>query len=99
MLLKALGVEDDEVYANYLESNQHHDADRHDGRIATLMESLFGVGLGADALQAITAARRDYLAAALDEVGRCWGSVGAYLEVCAGLDAALRTDLRRVLLE
>jgi protein-tyrosine phosphatase len=99
MLLHALGVDEAAIRANYLESNHHYDAARHDARIAALLESSFGVAPGAEALQAITAARLDYLEAALETVRRGWGGVEAYLEACGGLDAARRRKLQEALLQ
>jgi len=99
MLLKALGVADEDVFANYLESNHHYDAARHDAKIAALLGAMFGVVPDDSALRAITAARFDYLLAALDEIRRRWGSVEVYLARCAGLDAARRKQLEQALLE
>jgi protein-tyrosine phosphatase len=99
LLLKALGMADADVYADYLESNSRYDAGRNDAKIAALLESMFGVVLGADALTAITAAREEYLDAAFDAIRGAWGSVDAYLHICGGLRAASRERLREVLLD
>jgi protein-tyrosine phosphatase len=99
MLLHVLGVGEDEIRANYLETNQHYDAARHDAKIATVLEGMFGVALGPAAMQAITAARLDYLEAAFDSIRQGWGGLDAYLEDRGGLGAALRGRLREALLE
>ncbi len=98
MLLQALGVEDKEVYADYLESNRHYDHVRQHPKIAALLEGMLGFALGPDALAAVTYADRHYLACAFEEIGKQYGSVDAYLEACAGLDAARRGRLRQTLL-
>ena len=98
MLLKALGVSDAEVLANYLESNQHYDHLRQDAKISALLQGMLGFALGADALTAVTCADPAYLACAFDEIGKSFGAVDRYLESCAGLDAARRQRLRQILL-
>ncbi len=98
MLLKALGVADADVFADYLESNKHYDQVRQDSRISALLQGMLGFELGAEALKAVTCADRRYLAGAFDEIGKSFGAVDRYLESCAGLDAARRDRLRQILL-
>jgi protein-tyrosine phosphatase len=99
MLLYALGVSEADIRANYLETNHHYDAARNDAKIANLLESIFGVSLGPAAMQAITAARLDYLEAAFGAILSAWGSVEAYLSFCTGFDPGRRKQLEQVLLE
>ncbi|MES2681957.1 MAG: tyrosine-protein phosphatase [Pseudomonadota bacterium] len=99
LLLTALGVTRADIEADYLETNRHYDAGRQDTKIAAILQEMFGVHLSTEGLQAITAARLDYLAAAFDSLDASWGGTARYLQECVGLDAASRCALREALLE
>lgn len=99
MLLHALGVVESDIQANYLESNYHYDAVRDDVKIASLLEGILGIALDGMAMQAITAARPEYLESAFEAIRETWGGIDAYLEECGGLDVARRVRLREALLE
>ena len=98
MLLKALGVADADVFADYLESNKHYDRLRQDKRISALLQGMLGFALSPDALQVVTCADRSYLACAFEEIEKVFGSIDLYLEERAGLDAAKRAALQKFLL-
>ena len=98
MLLKALGVADADVFADYLESNKHYDHSRQDSKISALLQGMLGFALAPEALKAVTCADRLYLAGAFEEIDKSFGTVDRYLESCAGLDAARRERLQRILL-
>lgn len=99
MLLKALGVADADVFADYLESNKHYDHIRQDSKISALLQGMLGFALGPEALKAVTCADRVYLAGAFEEIEKGFGGVDRYLESCAGLDPSRRERLQRILLE
>ena len=98
MLLKALGVADQDIFADYLESNKHYDHARQDAKISALLQGMLGFALDADALQAVTRADHHYLACAFEEIEREYGSAERYLEIRAGLDADRRGRLQDALL-
>ncbi|MDB5974202.1 MAG: protein tyrosine/serine phosphatase [Nevskia sp.] len=98
MLLKALGIADADVFADYLESNKHYDQIRQDSKISALLQRMLGFALGPEALQAVTCADRSYLAGAFEEIESGFGTADRYLQSCAGLDAARRDRLRQILL-
>ena len=99
MVLQALGVAEADIHANYLESNYHYNAARDDAKIASLLEGMFDISLDRAAMQAITAARLEYLEAACNAIREAWGGIEAYLEQCCGLSARRRARLREALLE
>ncbi|GGJ55016.1 tyrosine-protein phosphatase [Streptomyces brasiliensis] len=94
--LLALGVEQDAILADYLESNATHrrykvhrsnsSAAAYSPEVMELLSPLFD-------------ARAEYLAAALETVDEAWGGVDAYLERGLGLTPQTRERLRERLLD
>jgi protein-tyrosine phosphatase len=99
MLLKALGVADATIFADYLETNLRYNPMRQDARISAVLHTMLGFALTPDALQAVTYADQEYLVCAFDEVLKAFGSVDRYLEQAAGLDAGGRYRLQQLFLE
>lgn len=99
MLLYALGVPAATITADYLRTNQAGGRLQLNGKIAQLLEALLGMTPQPEMLAAVTAARAEYLQAALERIAEDHGSVDAYLAAAAGLDANRRAQLNTRLLE
>ena len=89
VLLMALGVDRDQIMADYLLSDHY----RRDLR--------FQVGSGVDEalMHALTSAHPDYMAAAFEAIDQRWGSGDAYLRNGLGLDDGHLRRLRDALME
>ncbi|MEC9356949.1 MAG: tyrosine-protein phosphatase [Pseudomonadota bacterium] len=99
MLLYALGVDDASIRDDYLMTNRCLDRNRLDTRIAGLLQAMIGVVPDAVVLDALNAARADYLDVALDQVRHAHGSIEAYLRDAAALCEIGQSELRAQLLE
>jgi protein-tyrosine phosphatase len=94
--LLALGVEQDAIIADYLESNAKHrrykvhrsstSASAYSPEVMELLSPLFD-------------ARAEYLSAAFETIEETWGSVDAYLEKGLGITPEIRERLRERLLD
>jgi protein-tyrosine phosphatase len=94
--LMALGVEQEAIEADYLESNSPHRRYkmRSGGKSQTDMAPEV-----VELLAPLFDARAVYLAAALTTIDETWGSVDRYLSAGLGLDAATLERLRDRMLE
>ena len=97
LLLSALGIERDAIYADYLLSAERYPK-------AQLKEAL-ARGLGPQAppgrlemLIELVGVHQDYLGAAFDEIDGTYGGMARYLEQAAGLEPAAREVLQARLL-
>jgi protein-tyrosine phosphatase len=96
VVLHALGVTPDSILADYIQSastDAMADINRRE-MVAKLMYKLTGNNASDAVIDAILDARPAYLQAALDNVTAQYGSMSAYLEIVAGLDAAALQCLR-----
>ncbi|MCT9077735.1 tyrosine-protein phosphatase [Streptomyces fulvoviolaceus] len=94
--LLALGVEQEAIVADYLESNAKHrrykvrrsgsDASAYSPEVMELLSPLFD-------------ARAEYLTAAFETIEETWGSVDSYLEQGLGVTPEIRERLRERLLD
>lgn len=93
-LLLMLGVSEDDVFAEYLLTNEQLVP-----WFTPMVERFVAKGGDPTLLRELLGAHRVYLQAALDEVERRYGGVDGYFDQALGIDAARRTALREALLE
>ncbi len=99
LLLTALDVPREAILADYLRSGQWPGAIQHRETLGQRMRR-HGASADLDAIvDVLLGVRESWLDAAFAEIEREYGSVAAYLERAAGLDAARRAQLRDRLLE
>jgi len=97
LVLLALGVPEETVFEDYLRTNYYQqDFFRFILRWIPLY-SFFRTD--PEDMLPLIEARREYLQVALDEMVAHYGSIDAYLEQALGVDAELRAELERRLLE
>lgn len=98
LLLYALGVDEEQIFADYLRVG---DVLVHtplaDG-LGQFLSSILGRPLEAQALALIMSVEAGFLATALEELRRHYGSVDAYLTEVLGVDAHARASLAERLL-
>ncbi len=98
LILTALDVPREAIVADYLRSGQWPGAVQHRETLARRMQR-HGAGAELDAIvDVVLGVRESWLDLAFAEVEREYGSVAAYLEREAGLDAVRRMQLRARLL-
>jgi protein-tyrosine phosphatase len=98
IVLSALGVAREDVYADYLfESAGLRRARR--ARTTALLEALLGSPVSGQAVEVFSGVERTYLDAAFAAVDREFGGIEAYLREALGFDAALRDALLGRLVE
>ena len=96
VMLHALGVEEDSILGDYLLSRRcgaGGDRQRRE-MMAKLVARITGAPAAEAAVDAILDVRPAYLRAAFVGIDEHYGSIAAYLETCAGLDAAALAALR-----
>lgn len=98
LLLHALEVPTETIYADYLLSAERCDRERLAAGLAPLMEQLLGGRVPPEAIDVMNGAEADYLDAAFDSIRRDHGSIEAYLVRIVGLDDARRARLQSRLL-
>ena len=92
IFLAALGVDEDTIFEDYLETNEH--LAEHVENIVNAIEDT----TEADVIRSFWVARREYLEAAFDEMRIQYGSVDGYLREALGIDDVKRAALREALL-
>jgi len=92
ILLAALGVDEETIYQDYLETNQHL-AEHVDNLVAAIADPT-----EAEVIRSFWIAKRSYLDAALDEMRLRFGSVDGYLRNGLGLDDEKLSALKDALL-
>jgi protein-tyrosine phosphatase len=97
-LLQALGVHRDDIYADYLLTQQRIAGKPASATVAALLESLLGVSASADVLSVINGVSAEFLDAAFTRMAETHSSVDAWL-TAAGIDAPLRERLYTRMLE
>jgi protein-tyrosine phosphatase len=97
LLLLALGVDRDEVFAEYLRSDASFDRDA----LAAAVPAHLGDGARrlTDAVVNALRVRDTYLAGALHAIDERYGSIAQYLETVGGIDEQRREQLRALLLD
>lgn len=93
VLLSLLGVPRDDVFAEYLLTNE-----RFLPAMAPIVDRFAQAGGDPDLLTPILGVREEYLAAAFDEVRERYGSMEGYLTGGLGLDASVGDALRATFL-
>jgi protein-tyrosine phosphatase len=89
LIQHALGVPQDEIFANFLLSNQDPGLPELAMKSRAAVEAKFGHRYSPELMMTLIAVHEDYLKAFIDEIERRAGSIDAYLEA-AGLDQARR---------
>src|SRR5262249_48596817 len=87
LLLSALGVAQDDILANYLESNHWNRAFNE-----SILTRAQRVGVRAEVMMPLLEVRADYLAASLDTIEREHGSVERYVGDALGIDVSRLRD-------
>jgi protein-tyrosine phosphatase len=98
LTLHALGVGEDDIYADYEFTNQAIDIEARLPRIQASFEKRIGKTLDAATLRPILGVHVDFLRCALDEIRAKHGSIDAYLDTVLGVGASERETLRQRLL-
>ncbi len=98
LTLFALGVSEDDVFADYDFTNQAVDIEGRLPRIKERMEERLARKLDPDALRPMLGVSNDYLRATLDEIEMRNGSVDAYMDQVLGVGAKEREALRTALI-
>jgi protein-tyrosine phosphatase len=92
ILLAALGVDTQTIYADYLETNEHL-AEHVDNIVAAIPDPI-----EAEVIRSFWIAKESYLDAALDEMRVRYGSVEGYLRDGLGIDDEKLSALKEALL-
>ena len=97
LVLLALGIPEETVFEDYLSTNYYQ---QNFFRFVLRWVPLYSFfRTDPEDLLPLLEARREYLQAALDEMGARYGSIDAYLEQALGLDAEMRAKLEHHFLE
>lgn len=97
LTLMSLGVDEEDVFADYEFTNQAVDIERRMPRIQQRMEERLARKLDPAALRPMLGVELDYLRATLDEIETRSGSVENYLEQVLGVGARERATLHEKL--
>jgi protein-tyrosine phosphatase len=97
MLLSAVGVAYEDVVEDYVTTVKYFPVEREAKALAAWAERSFGQKIDPDSAVPLVDARREFLAAAFEEIEKGFGGVEAYLRA-AGLDDEKRERLRALLL-
>jgi protein-tyrosine phosphatase len=98
VLLSALGVDRDDIYADYLLGSRR-DPLQADSPSSQFLTRLLGRELVPDEARFMHGVRREYLDASMEAIARDWGSMQDYLHRGLSLDDARLGQLRRQFLE
>lgn len=98
VLLAALGVDRDAIYADYLLGSRR-DPLQVDSPSSRFLARLLGRDLVPDEARFMNGVRGEFLDASLEAIEREWGSMRSYLHQGLGLDEARLTRLRGQFLE
>jgi protein tyrosine/serine phosphatase len=88
------GVADDDIVDDYLLTNNEERFARRGPKFADILEAQLGRRPTDAAIRAAMGVEADYLATALAEMKRQYGSIDGYLDQAVGLDAAGREAVR-----
>jgi protein-tyrosine phosphatase len=98
IILHALGVPRDAIYADYLLSRQHASVERFGASIDQSFADAFGFKPNAATMQALINVEEAYLSTALEEAEILAGSLDDYIHQRIGLGKSEVEQLRRLLL-
>ncbi len=98
MVLHALGVGEDEIFTEYLRTGDVLVHSPLAGMLGELLGGFIGRPMEPAAIAVIMGVDEEFLATALDAVRAEYGSIDAYLEQVAGMDARRCERLRELLL-
>lgn len=98
MLHFAVGVHRDDVFEDYLLTNEAGDSDARIAAGARTIQAMTGQ-LDEDVLRVLMGVEPEYLESAFAAIEDRHGSIDAYLEMALGMDHATRGKLRAVLVE
>lgn len=93
ILLKALGVNDEEIMADYLRAGESLVGTPIADEMAAALHALIGRPIAADAMAAIMSARREYLETSLRTIDEHYAGIDRYLQR-AGLNDQVQERLR-----
>jgi protein-tyrosine phosphatase len=99
VLLGALGVDREHIFADYLLTAERIDAEQLAIGLADTFSSFVGVQFTRDALTPALEVHREYLAAAFEQLDRDFGGIEQYLEQVAGMTPTKIQALRGILVE
>ena len=94
MVLHALGVSEAEIFEDYMRTGDVLVRSPLAGMLSELLSGYLGRVLEPAAIAVIMGVQEEFLATALDAVRADFGSIDAYLEQVAGMDALRRERLR-----
>ncbi|MBV2159265.1 tyrosine-protein phosphatase, partial [Achromobacter denitrificans] len=97
ILLKALGVDDEEIMADYLRAGESLVGTPIADEMAAALAALIDRPIAADAMAAIMSVRREYLETSLEAIDEHYGGIDHYLRR-AGLGDRIQERLRGLLL-
>jgi protein-tyrosine phosphatase len=86
VLMKILGVHNDDVYAEYLLSAKYRSVNAKDNDINILIKSQIGVTPSDDILEEINGVNPDYLNMAFNRINSHYGSLKDYLKIACRID-------------
>lgn len=98
IILHALGVPREAIYADYMLSRQHANAERFAGSIIHSFSDAFGYAPNEATIRALTNVEEAYLGTGLEEAELLAGSLDAYLHDHIGLSKAETEQLKQILL-
>ena len=98
-ILWALGASREAIYEDYMASGPRLDVQHLAGGMAALAKEVLGVDLSEEVLTTLNGVAPEYLDASFATIDQGYGSMDAYLETEAGLDAGMRERLRETLIE
>jgi len=93
LLMKALGVADDDIMADFLLTNEAVDIEKVSEDMAGRLSARAGRPIAAPDVLPLVGVREEFLQSAYDAIGEKFGSVDAYLTDSMGLDTAKRALL------
>ena len=99
LLLRALGVSEEQIMEDFLLTNEAVDLDETSERLAGWLSSRAGKSIAARDVFPLVGVERDFLLAAYAAISKEYGSVDTYLEKALGLDARRTDKLRATFLE
>lgn len=98
LTLHVLGVSREDIYADYLETNNQNRADARLEEMAEHFETTYGRRPDEDFLRYVMGVEPGYLDAAIEAMEAEHGDIDRYLEAVLGVDAARREAIRARLL-
>jgi len=98
LLMKALGISEDQIMADFLLTNDAVDLDQTSTTIAEWLSTKAGQTIAPSAVLPLVGVEADFLEAAYSSIRQNFGSVGMYLEKAMGLSPNRLDELKRLYL-